>query len=163
MPRGNVLNVQFVIQSKPKEEEKKKEVKVAPPPPPKPKKQSANLLSLFQQAIEDADIKEEPEEEENSMKQSPLYEAPKPQIIQRPKRVRDTSSGSIQDVEIVNNQMEIKHSVLGEGKYFDSLVSVPVEWEEPVKREEKDESELGEMRKKLEDCKLIKNISILMA
>ena len=83
------------------------------------------------------------------MKQSPLYEAPKPQVIQRPKRVRDTTTGSIQAAEVVNNQMEIKHSVLGNGKHFNYLVSVPVEWEEPVKVEEKDDGELAEMRRKL--------------
>lgn len=51
------MNVQFLVQPRQKEEEKKNEVKIAPVAPPKPKKQAANLLSLFQKAIEDADIK----------------------------------------------------------------------------------------------------------
>ena len=46
--------------------------------------------------------------------------------------------------------------MLGGGKNRINLVSIPVDWEEPVKMEnEKEESELSEMRKKLRECKLI--------
>ena len=116
LPRGNLLNVQFVVQAKPKEEEKRKEAK--PAPAQKPKKQPTNLLSMFEQAIiNNADKKEDAQEEENSVKQSPIYEPPKLQPTYRPQRQRNEEEGSIQSVKVQNGSMEIKHSVHGEGKH----------------------------------------------
>ena len=147
------MKVQIIPPVKELEEEKKKETKTV-------KKPVSNLLSIFQQVIEDDCDDEENENEMGKPISKEALKKANSELI-KSKRVREDNDGKITNVVISNGFMKIDQSKMGKSKHLSNIVEIPVDWkeeEEPSKPH--DESALADMRKKLENCKSLVGLEI---